>query len=84
MDPVREEKTGRYYVDIPNIPAAYLDNDYTLTIAHKTDGTSCTVNASVLAWVKLVLQSGSSNENRIMMAKALFLYSQAATDYFGK
>ena len=84
VDPVREEKTGRYYVDIPNIPAAYLDNDYTLTIAHKTDGTSCTVNASVLAWVKLVLQSGSSNENRIMMAKALFLYSQAATDYFGK
>lgn len=83
VNPVKEETdTGvRYYVDILNIPAAYLDNTYTITVTG--NGGTYTVETSVFAYLKDVLEK-STDENQINAAKAMYLYGTAATTFFGK
>ena len=74
--------TGRYYVDVEGIDAVYLDSDYTVNV--KKDGTTVhTVTASVMSWAKLII-SKNADENQVNMAKALYLYNQAADTLFTK
>jgi hypothetical protein len=74
---------GTYCVYIEDIAAALLDQRYTLTVTN-TDGTSYSLTTSVLCYVKSVINNSNNTEAKINMAKALYLYNQAANAYFGK
>ena len=68
----------RYKITILNIPAAYLDYDYTITI----DG-SYVITPSITAYLQR-LCNASSNQAQINLAKAMYLYNLAANELFGK
>ncbi|MBP3647298.1 MAG: hypothetical protein J6K55_12855, partial [Clostridia bacterium] len=74
---------GLYYVDIKDIPAAYLDHVYKIVVTSKETNETYILNTSVLAWIKNVLIY-SNNTKQINMAKAMYLYNQAANEFFGK
>lgn len=78
-----EEESKRYCVDIPDIHAVYLDHTYTVTVTNNTTSKAHTVNASVLSWVNLAI-SKSTDTKQVNMAKALYLYNQAADTLFGE
>ena len=65
-----------YYVDHANIPAAELDNQQTFTVG----GTTFTFSA--LDYAKAVVESTKMEPEQQNLAKALYLYNQAANDYF--
>ncbi len=65
-----------YYVDHADIPAANLDDQQSFTV---DDGT---FNYSPLDYVKAVIESANMTEQQKNLAKALFLYNQAANAYF--
>ena len=71
----------RYYVDIKDIPAAYLDNTYTLTVTG--NGGTYTVETSVFAYLKDLLDN-SKDEKQINAAKAMYLYGTAASEFFDR
>ena len=74
---------GKYFVDILNIPAAYMDDDYTITVTRGTE--TLTVNTSVFAYLAKVLAEGSgATEAQKNAAMAMYLYGAAATEFFGK
>lgn len=68
----------KYYVDITDIPSGYLDHMYKITI----DGTY-EVKTSVLAYLKSLLQD-STDEDQMNAARAMYLYSEAASNFFDK
>ena len=74
---------GTYCVYIEDIAAALLDQRYTLTVTN-TDGSSYSLTTSVLCYVKSVINNSNNTEAKINMAKALYLYNQAANAYFDK
>lgn len=72
---------SRYYVDIPNIPVAYWNDDYTITVSNGTD--MYTIASSVLAWcARCVKQSSDKDEQN--MARAMYFYCEAADAYFSE
>lgn len=78
-----EDSNQKYYVDIKDIPAAYLDNDYTITVTRGNE--TYTVETSVFAYLAKVLAEGSgASEAQKNAAKAMYLYGTAATTFFGK
>lgn len=81
LTPVYEKSSGRYYVDTTGIPAAHLDNAYTVTVTKGNETMS--IQASVLSWIRAVLQQ-SQNDAQKNMVKALYYYSQACTNLFGQ
>lgn len=81
--PVYEESRDRYYVDILDIPAPYLDYMYKITVTNNNTNETYEVSTSVMAWVKLLLQK-STNEAQIKMGKALYYYNQEANAFFNK
>ena len=76
------EENGRYRVDIQDIPVAYWDYMYKITVTD-AQGDSYEVSSSILAWAKRCIQN-SSNQKQVNMAKAMYYYNQAANEYFGK
>ncbi len=68
---------GYYYVDKPNISARNLDEMYTVTVG----GLSATYGA--LSYVRLVASDPKADPALLNVAKALYLYNQAADLYFG-
>ena len=68
-------KSGRYYVEKVDIPAAQLDTLQTFTVG------DVTFNYSVLDYAMAVL-NGNANQNAKNLVKALYLYNQAANAYF--
>ena len=74
---------GTYCVYIEDIAAALLDQSYTLTVTH-TDGTSYSLETSVLCYVKSAINNANNTAAKIDMVKALYLYNQAANAYFNK
>ena len=74
---------GKYYVDILDIPAAYWDYMYKITVTNKTTNETYEVDCSVMAWVDRLLEN-SKNDAQIKMGKAMYYYNQAANEYFGK
>lgn len=73
--------TGKYTLDIENIPAAYLDHDYKITIAR--NGEKYEITTSVLAYLTNLL-NGNSTDSQKNLAKAMYLYNDAANTYFDK
>lgn len=89
LQPVPEMKTKsgvtyeRYYVDILDIPAAYLDYMYKITVTHNETGKTYELNTSVNAYLKDLIDNSTKTE-QINSAKAMYLYNQAANNFFGK
>ncbi|MBQ3265685.1 MAG: hypothetical protein IJH07_07900, partial [Ruminococcus sp.] len=65
-----------YYVDHADIPAAELDDQQTFTV----NGTEFTFSA--LDYAKAVVESTKMEPEQQNLAKALYLYNQAANAYF--
>ena len=70
---------NRWYITLPNIAAKDLDavHEYVVSCA----GESYSFRFSVLSYARQVLKS-STNADMINLAKALYLYNQAANAYF--
>ena len=83
IEAVYEEAKNRYYVDILDIPAAYLDYMYKITVTNNATGETYSVSNSVNAWIKLLLEN-STNPAQINMGKAMYYYNQCANEFFGK
>ena len=75
------QATGRYYVDIKDIPAAYLDYRYKISISNGSD--TYDITTSVLTYLSSVLKY-STTETQVNLAKAMYLYNQQANAFFGK
>ena len=79
VTPVREGTTSYWYIDIPNVASADLDLTYTLTVD------DFTLEYSALSYAYAVLDKyPDSNHSLGNVAKALYRYSCAANDYFGR
>jgi len=70
-------KGDYYYVQAPNISAADLDKLQAFTVG------SVTFYYSALDYAKAVVESSSNKDAQKTLAKALYLYNQAANTYFG-
>ena len=75
---------GVCYVDITDIPAAYLDHMYTVTATENETQETYAVKDSVLCWVKAVLGASSATTDQVNLAKAIYYYNDAANTFFGK
>ena len=74
------ERAGRHYVDVTTVAAQYLDKEYTVTINDGENET--TVSASPLSYGYNVLKADPDDEALKDLVKALYLYNQAANEYF--
>jgi len=77
-----KERSGLYYVDVVGISAKDLDEDVTITIH---DGTNTAeVSFNPMAYCQAVQNdtTGSFNENMKNLVTSLYLYNQAANNYF--
>ncbi len=73
-------KDGMYYVQISDIPAADLDQTYTLTVSN-AEGSKQTIDYSVYAYAYEILNSGTYGTALDNVVKALYLYGVEAADY---
>ena len=74
---------SRYYVLIENIPVAYWDSMYDITITDSA-GNTYVVTSSVLAWIGRCLDGTNEGDALNNLARAMYLYNQAANTKFGK
>lgn len=95
---VKQESNGnRYAVKIADIPVAYWDFEYVITVTQKDSGASYELRSSILAWAKRCITSYETkaatlsdeelaqvNTAQVNMAKAMYYYNQAANDYFDR
>ena len=95
---VKQESNGnRYAVKIADIPVAYWDFEYVITVTQKDSGASYELRSSILAWAKRCITSHETkvatlsdeelaqvNTAQVNMAKAMYYYNQAANDYFDR
>ena len=71
---------GYQVVRIRNISANELSHDYTVTVT--AGGKTGTVKYSPMNYCYEALNGGTDNENLKIVARALYLYSKAADEYF--
>ena len=75
-------KSGSNWIaKFTGITAKNLGTQYTITVTG--NGKTSTIKYSALSWAYTVLQKGTSTK-AIPLAKALYLYQQAAVEYFKK
>ena len=67
-----------YYLEVANITSKQLGDAREFTISR--DGKSYTWKGSALTWALAAVQKGGDNAKNV--GKALYLYNQAAKDYF--
>ena len=77
------EADGVYYVEIPEIASGYIDFAYEITVEN-SNGETNVITTSVLAYVRSVLRNANNTEPKLSLAKALYLYNQAANACYGK
>ena len=78
-----ELDNGTVAVTIANIPAAYLDNPYTVSVSSANGGeASLSVTYSVRSYMAHNLKSDVAGLPQLI--RAMYLYSTAADTYFGK
>ena len=65
-----------YWVDVTDIPAAELDNQQYFEV------NGVEFHYSALDYAKTVLESGSASESAKALVSALYLYNQAANEFF--
>lgn len=74
-------RNGNTYVDIPNICASDLDQIFTVTFS---DGTSQgSVAYSPMHYCYTILRSSGYAQSLKDLVRSIWLYNQAANDYFG-
>ena len=76
---------SRFYVDILNVPPAYWDNTYTITISDGAEEYKVTTN--VLAWCYRCIHAPTSSpkhEQQKAMANTMYLYCGAANTFFSQ
>ncbi len=71
---------GRYYVDIPHIPAPMLGTEYEITFK-TADNATFKVTLSGYSYAATLI-ADNSTEAQTNVAKALYLYGEAAANYF--
>ena len=77
-----DAENGRFYVDIPDIPSGYLDYPYKVTF--KKGNETLTLQTSVLAFLKRLVDSPEATTDMKNLAKAMYLYNQTANTFFNK
>jgi hypothetical protein len=82
LTPVYDAEKKRYTLTIPKVASPNLDYMYTIQMTEIETGNTYEVETSVMAYVKLGLQN-STNTNQINFFKAIYLYSEAASEFFG-
>ena len=75
---LRYSDTFGYYITAKNIPAAYLHKPHEFKVTKGTE--TYIVNCSVLTYARAIV--GSADTKVSNLAKALYLYNQAAKTYF--
>lgn len=80
IEPVFDESTNRYYVDIPDIASAYIDFKYSITVTKGEE--SNVITTSVLSYARSVLKNSQNSEEKKNLVRALYLYNQAANTFF--
>ena len=80
---VYEAANNRYYVDIEDIPAAYLDYMYNITVTNTKTNATYSVTTSVMVWVRNAMLQYTAADH-LNLLKAIYLYNQAANEFFGK
>ena len=81
--PVVASGTGNeYFVEISDIPAAYLDRKYSIMAYNNADATSVTVETSAVCYASDVVNNPESDELKVKAMKALYLYNLAAKKFF--
>ena len=73
-----------YYVEIANIPEAFLDTEFTVSVKNTQDDTVYTIKTSPLCYVSKVLEGEETSEEMKNLVKALYLYNQKANEFFNK
>lgn len=74
---------NRYDVTIESIASGHLDYMYKVTVTKTATGETYELSTSVLAYARRVIEQ-SPNVKQCNMAKAMYLYNQAANEFFGK
>lgn len=74
-------KENLRYVEIANIPAAELDDTFSVRFADQTNQCVTELNYSGLSYAYAAL-SQSEDPNLKQLVKAMYLYNRAADDYF--
>lgn len=81
--PAYDQANDRYYADIPNIAAAFIDREFTVKAVNKADNTEYSIKLSALCYISSVLESETATDAQKNVVKALYLYNQAANEFFG-
>ena len=75
-------KKGKYYVAIPDIGPAALQNKYTLTVTPSGESDAViTVNYGAMSYARTILNNSATSDKLKNLVKALYLYNQAALEY---
>ena len=72
---------GAYYVEITDVYAKHLDNDFALTVSD-SKGTVMTLHYSALSYAYAAMEQ--SDQDLIDVVKALYRYNQKASAFFDK
>ena len=77
------QRSGKYYVDIPNISAKNLDDDFVVSVFDGTD--TAEVSYCPLSYCASILANvnGTYTKQLQDVAMALYEYNKAANNYFG-
>jgi hypothetical protein len=77
------QRSGKYYVDIPNISAKNLDDDFVVSVFDGTD--TAEVSYCPLSYCASILANvnGTYTKQLQDVAVALYEYNKAANNYFG-
>lgn len=74
---LKTDDSGRYYVDVENIPVACWNDEYIISINNGV----YTVTTSVMAWARSCIYLSNDTDQRLMAA-AMFTFAKAADEYF--
>lgn len=75
-------KSGLTYAALENISAKNLDDDYTVTVNDGKETAEVTYNPMTYCYNVLNAEKGTYEESLLNVVRALYLYNQAANDYF--
>ena len=79
VTPVRK---GSYWrIQVANIPAQRLEEAYTVTVSRVDGSNAASMDYSAMSYAYLVL-SKKPSEGLVTLCKALYVYNQAANQYF--
>ncbi|MBO4838299.1 MAG: hypothetical protein J5493_02890 [Lachnospiraceae bacterium] len=81
LEVIKKGKEG-WYVSVPGIAGVDLDVKYAIKVTY--GGKTLTFKYSVLSFCNRVMASETSTEEFVYLAKALYIYNQAAEIYFNK